>query len=360
MKNRLFPNAAVPKTAVLEMTYQCNHRCLFCSVPWENPKGDYKKSGELTIEEWKNCIDRLVAHEVRGLAFSGGEPLLKQGLEEIIHYAHTKKIQTPAFDQQHNLIGSQEKHFEFSLITNGRLVNSRWVELFKKYHFTMIVSLPGINAFKDLTNGGNHELALRAIRQLSDAGLDVVVSICVTKKNLPELFETISLGFIHGAKQLLLNRFLLGGRGINHPELCLSEEEVIQMLDTAEEVCQTAKTRGSVGTELPKCILKKDYTMLKVGTLCSGGVDFFAIDPSGRVRPCNHSPVQLGSYQDIPSAIKSNYWQKFKCKDFLPRECSGCAMSLQCDGGCREAAHIVHGHLNSPDPLGVCHVPSRG
>ena len=91
--------------------------------------------------------------------------------------------------------------------------------------------------------------------------------------------------------------------------------------------------------------------MMNVGNLCSGGVDFFAIDPSGNVRPCNHSPVKLGSFRNIISAIESDYWQKFKCKDFLPKYCTGCILSMLCDGGCREAAHIVNGRLSSIDPL---------
>lgn len=305
----------------------------------------------MTTQEWRDCIDRVTELGIRNIAFSGGEPLLKEGLEEIIGYAAGKKIKEPIFDESGRHCGYQEKDMGLSLITNGELIDESWTELFKKHKLTVDVSLPGISAFYELTGGGDCNKALAAIRMLSEASLDVVVSICVTKKNLPELFETISFGFLNGAKQLLLNRFLPGGRGVDYSELCLDEGEIVSMLDTAEEVCLEANTRGSVGTELPKCIINKGYKMLNVGTLCSGGVDFFAIDPSGRVRPCNHSPLNLGHYKDIVSAVKTEYWQKFKCKDFLPRECSGCMMSLECDGGCREAAHIVRGHIDAMDPV---------
>lgn len=346
-----FPNTIIPKTAVLEMTYKCNHRCIFCSVPWENPQGNYKKLPELTVEEWKNCVDEIVGCGVRMIAFSGGEALLKQGLEEIIAYAKSRKVKDSIFNEDNQIIGCQEKDLEISIITNAELVDDYWVNVFKKYRLIVNVSLPGINNFKELTAGGDYQKVLQAIKKLSIAGLDVVVAICVTKKNLPELFETIALAFLSGAKQLLLNRFLPGGRGINYSELCLNREEIILMLDIAEEVCREANTFGSIGTELPKCIIKKEYKMLRVGTLCSGGVDFFAIDPSGKVRPCNHSPIRLGDFRDISSAIKTDYWQKFKCKEFLPKQCFGCMLSLECDGGCREAAHIVGGSINSRDPL---------
>ena len=50
----------VPKTAVLEMTYACNHDCLFCSVPWQAPGSNFSRLPELSVAEWKGCIDILV------------------------------------------------------------------------------------------------------------------------------------------------------------------------------------------------------------------------------------------------------------------------------------------------------------
>lgn len=346
-------NLLIPKTSVFEMTYECNHRCLFCSVPWENPRGDYKKMPELSAGEWKDCVDEVIGCGVRSIAFSGGEPLLKEGFEDIISYAKGKNVKEPVFDTAGELTHYKQRSPDLYVITNGELVDDRWAGVFKEHGCSMVVSLPGIEAFGELT-GGDHQKALSAIRCLSGAGLDVVVSICVTKKNLPELFETISLGFLNGARQLLLNRFLQGGRGIDHAELCLTKEEITRMLDTAEEACLAANIKGSVGTELPKCAVEKEYKMMTVGTMCSGGVDFFAIDPSGMVRPCNHSPVRLGHYKDLISAVGTDYWQRFKCKDFLPHGCANCALSLNCDGGCREAAHITGGSLDSIDPLLYC------
>lgn len=333
------------------MTYNCNHKCIFCSVPWASPRQTYEKQSELTPKEWMECIDELVDCGIRNIAFSGGEPLLKDGLEDIIHYASGKKIKEAVFGTNGEIVEYVDKGFDLSLITNGELIDAYWISVFKRYNFIINVSLPGINSFKELTGGGYYHSALNAIKHLSDAGVDVVVSICVTKKNLPELFETISLGFLNGAKQLLLNRFLPGGRGLDNIDLCLNEQEINDMLDTAEEVCFEANIHGSIGTELPKCIITKEYKMIRIGTMCSGGVKFFAIDPSGNVRPCNHSPVRLGDFRDILSAINTDYWQKFKCKNFLPKECFRCLLSLNCDGGCREAAHIMNGNINSQDPL---------
>lgn len=344
-------NTCVPRTAVLEMTYACNHACLFCSVPWESPRQTYEKRPELSICEWKNCIDILIGHGVETLAFTGGEPLMKAGVDELIRYAAGRKRRGCVFNERNEPQGYTEKALSLSLVTNGELIDERWLKLIKECRMTVTVSLPGYETFHRLTGGGDLQKVLKSIRLLSDAGIDIVMGICVTKANISELFETIAAGFLSGAKQLLLNRFLPGGRGLSHMDLMLDKDEVLSMLDIAEEACVHANSYGSTGTEMPKCLVKKKYTMLNVSTQCSGGEDFFAIDPSGHVRPCNHSPLRLGTYRDIPGAISSDYWQRFKRKDFLPGACRGCMHSIQCDAGCREAAHLTGGALDSPDPL---------
>jgi len=346
-----FLNTIVPQTAALEITYDCNHKCVFCSVPWDSPRKNYARLPELSIAEWKECIKTLVGHGIKSIAFTGGEPLLKLGIIELIEYAGNIKVKEPIFNSNDELIDYKDIPLKMSLITNGELIDDKWIKLFKKYSIDLVVSLPGSKTFKEHTGGGDYQKVMGSISKLSKAGLNVVIGVCVTKKNLPELFETIALGFLNGANQLLLNRFLPGGRGTDRMELCLNKDEVTQMFDLAEEACTAANTYGSVGTEVPKCVITKEYKMLKIGTMCSGGIDFFAVDPSGRVRPCNHSPVTTGTYKDIISAIRSDYWQTFKNRDFLPKECGSCQMAIECDGGCREAAHIIYGKIDSLDPL---------
>jgi radical SAM protein with 4Fe4S-binding SPASM domain len=347
----MFKNNLVPRAAVLELTYRCNHTCLFCSVPWSSPRGDYGCKSELSVDEWKSCIDELTQKGVRTFALSGGEPLLKEGFREIFCHASSRLVEEPEFDESGKFVSMRRRPAKVSVITNGASINSAWINFFVQHQPLLTVSLPGLSEYGYLTGGGKVERALEAINAFFNAGLTVTVAICVTKRNLPELFETIASGFLNGARQLLLNRFLPGGRGIGYPELCLTKDEIQRMLDIAEEVCQAANIQGSVGTELPLCLLEKEYKKVRVGTVCSGGVDFFAVDPSGYVRPCNHSPVRQGTWRDLTQSLENDYWQRFKTKTFLPQMCHECAKSFQCDGGCREAAHIVGGALDSPDPV---------
>jgi radical SAM protein with 4Fe4S-binding SPASM domain len=174
----------------------------------------------------------------------------------------------------------------------------------------------------------------------------------VTRRNLPELYQTLSAAFLAGARQLLLNRFLPGGRGLFHRELLLDAGGVRQMLDTAEEALSDAGLFGSVGTELPRCVVDASrYKRLTVGTCCSAALGFFVIGPDGFMRVCNHSTVKLLPFREMDALPSHAYWRRFTLKEYLPRACHGCPQMGVCDGGCREAAHICGGAVDAPDPL---------
>lgn len=78
----------LPATCVLEMTYKCNHKCLFCSCPWEANNG-LKKRKELTVQEWKDCIKLMSEKGVYNIAFTGGEAILNKNIKEIIEFARS-------------------------------------------------------------------------------------------------------------------------------------------------------------------------------------------------------------------------------------------------------------------------------
>ena len=80
----------LPSTAVLELTSRCNHQCIFCSCPWEYDK-DYKNN-ELSTEEWCRVLDLYFANGVNHVTFTGGEPLLRKDLFDIIEYASLKNF----------------------------------------------------------------------------------------------------------------------------------------------------------------------------------------------------------------------------------------------------------------------------
>jgi radical SAM protein with 4Fe4S-binding SPASM domain len=215
------------------------------------------------------------------------------------------------------------------------------------------MSLPGLATFPEHTQGGTTaEQVLGWFREAKAAGVTTTVGVTVTSKNLQELYETLATALLAGADTVLLNRFMPGGRGLKHRDLELSREQLTQMVETAEDVLRQAGRYGSIGTELPLCLVDPSkYTHLKVGTRCSAALDFFVVDPSGYTRVCNHSQVRLNHWREIDKLKDNPYWRRFTQKDYLPKPCFSCPQMGECDGGCREAAHIIGGSLDAIDPL---------
>lgn len=343
----------LPATAVLEMTYRCNHGCLFCSCPWEDQNGPFVRQAERTTEEWTTTISHLCAMGVSNIAFSGGEPLMREDLWEIIE--HAAACRTEHIETVDGELVSKHAAPNLYLLSNGRLVDDAVLDRCKALNVQLSMSLPGLEAFARLTHFDGADGVLRAFSKARDRGLKTVANITVTKLNLHELEQTIAAALLAGAEQVLLNRFLPGGRGLRYErELALSAGELTQMLDTAEAALQAAGRFGSLGTEVPRCFVDPSrYRQLQVSTRCSAAIQFFVVGPSGFVRVCNHSPMNLNHVNDLEGLKANAYWSRFTQKRYLPAACHDCRQNCSCDGGCREAAHIVGGTVEAPDVLFV-------
>ena len=144
----------LPATAVLEMTYRCNHTCQFCSCPWYGP--NFETFDELTTDEWKKIIEKLCEMGICNIAFTGGEPLLKEDIHEIIAFAAgqvTENIET----EKGSLV-SKKLPPKLYLLTNGKNLAKDTLLLCKKNNINLSISLPGLKAFPELT--GNEEIPL--------------------------------------------------------------------------------------------------------------------------------------------------------------------------------------------------------
>jgi hypothetical protein len=135
----------------------------------------------------------------------------------------------------------------------------------------------------------------------------------LVRNDLSEIVE-------HAALCTTEHRFLPGGRGLRFArELSLSEPDISRMLDTAENTLKIARRFGSTGTEIPRCIFDiTRFKSLQISTRCSAAIHFFVIGPSGYMRVCNHSPVNLNHIDDINNLKLNDYWIRFVRKMYLP------------------------------------------
>ncbi len=289
---------------------------------------------------------------VTELCFTGGEPLLKEGLLDLVRFASTCACEHVRTQGEGLVVepGPPALH----LLTNGRAMTEEVLALCKDLGVHLGMSLPGFTTFADHTAAGRDPSGvLHWFRRAAEVGVRTHVGITVTRRNLDELYQAMGQALLAGADEVLLNRFMPGGRGLLHArELMLDHDGVRRMLSNAEEVLRTAGRYGNVGTELPRCLFDAAaHTHLTVGSGCAAALRFFVVDPSGYVRACNHSPERLAPFSQIESVKDHPTWRRFVQRDYLAQECAPCELAAHCAGGCREAARIWNGGLDSLDPL---------
>lgn len=295
---------------------------------------------ELDFEEWKRAIDLLYNNGVKYFSVSGGELLMKDCAEGILCYIREEGKRRGIY---HAIV----------VISNGRLMSEAWLDLFKELDVHLSMSLPGYNTFAEHTGVDNADGVLHWFERAKEKGMDTTLNVTVTKKNYHELFETLSMGLIHGASSVLLNRFLPGGRGVTYrEELMLTTEQVQDMLGTAEEVLGLANRYGSVGTEIPLCVIgnPEKYEHINIGYQCSAAKGFFVVGPAGEIRVCNHSPRIVGNIFDEGIIEDMGYWNTFAKNQYKPEACNGCKAKFFCDCGCREVAGILSNSPKEVDP----------
>ena len=74
----------LPTTLLAELTYRCPLHCPYCS----NPVDLARAAAELSTDDWKRVLSEARALGVLQLGLSGGEPMLRKDLEDIIEHAH--------------------------------------------------------------------------------------------------------------------------------------------------------------------------------------------------------------------------------------------------------------------------------
>lgn len=320
---------------VLELTPRCNNNCIYCYNVWKKDK-NYSQN-ELGTSSWKKIIKKLGSTKSNLISFSGGEPLLRNDIFELIAFA-------------------KKYFYQLNLITNGVLLNKEAVDKCIDAGATLF-ELPLLSHDKKIHNrlsGNNAWLkTLKAIKYIADKKHPVVGVIVLTKKNL-DITKTIELGVALGINSYMLNRFNPGGEGIKHiKELLPTISQFKKVLRTADKL--TAKYGISISSSIPNppCLIDmKNYENIYTG-FCPVGTDkaYYAVDPMGNVRPCNHSPVILGnllkdSIEKIyNNPILKNYMQA------IPDICKPCGLAEECQGGCKASAEVCFGSVYAEDPF---------
>lgn len=151
-----------------KLTYNCNLKCRMCPF-WK------RSTTDLSLDKEKTILRRIYDSGVCGIAFEGGEPLLRKGLVEILAYARSLPLQT-------------------SLITNGTLLESKIDAIAPYINGGIYVSLDGIGKTHDLIRGvsGCFKKAIKGI-SASSKKIPVAINTTIMAENIYEIEDLVRL-----------------------------------------------------------------------------------------------------------------------------------------------------------------------
>lgn len=158
-----------PSSANIMLTNRCNLRCMMCKQ-W---KGPFER--ELSAEDWKRVISDLKKNGIRSLHFTGGEPLLRNDLRELIAYG-------------------TENGFAVGMTTNGMLLDAGSLKgLVDSGLRSVAVSIDALDSEYEKVRGmaGSFAKVKKAVSAIGNAvrtrGMDAYINFTLMKGNMKEL-----------------------------------------------------------------------------------------------------------------------------------------------------------------------------
>jgi len=333
--------AARPRlqTLILELTRACDHACCYCYNFWSHPASPPAGDDGPPAD-----VRPLLAHvldqvDCSHVTLTGGEPLLREDLPEIVRFLAARDMRV-------------------NLITNGhRLTAARIAELIQSG--VTLFELPLLSFHRETHDAlcaspGAFDAVLAALAHIRTRRGKAVAVFVATRRNIADLQDTLKLARAFGVHGVMLNRFNPGGRGAAAiDELLPTVDQMRAALETAEAATQELGLPISCSIPIQPCLIDlAAYPHLGSG-FCAAGSSraYYTLDTAGDVRPCNHTPTVLGNAWREPFA---EIIAPARLADFVaatPPFCASCTRRSECQGGCKAAAQVCYGDLTAEEPF---------
>jgi MoaA/NifB/PqqE/SkfB family radical SAM enzyme len=298
MKEMLY-GRVFPATVNVAVTSSCPCRCAHCSADLFQGPG-VRRAPDLTADELRRVVDEGLDLGANLVIFTGGEPLARRDLEELIAYVDKDLAVVMIF-------------------TNGVLLDEARARSLRDaglYSANVSVDDPDPAVHDRLRNlPGCHERAFRALRAARDAGILAGVSTYATHENLASggLETLLDRAAAEGAVETTIFDCIPSGKFLWRKDMVLSEEE-------KEEVRRIARGRQETG---PMGIVAMAAVNSPAGAGCFGGFSQVYVTAQGDVNPCDFNPVSFGSVRELPlQAI----WEKMVTHPEFGRRQMTCRM----------------------------------
>lgn len=325
---------ASPFGLLAELTYRCPLACAYCSNPVN--LADY--SAELTTGEWQRVLGEARDLGVLQCHLSGGEPLLRRDLAEIVAEAHDLGLYT-------NLVTSALG------LTRAKAERLRAAGL---DHVQVSVQADEPVLADRIAGTTSFRRKVEAMHVVKELGWPLTLNVVLHRQNIGRVAELLALAEAAGADRVeLANTQYYGWAWRNRAALLPSRAQ----LDAAEVVVRAARER----LRMEVIYVLPDYYS-RYPKPCMGGWASrqLTVTPNGDVLPCPAAqslPLPRASVREDSLAriwSAAPVMTAFRGTDWLPEPCHSCARREVDFGGCRCQAFQLTGDAARTDP--VCHL----
>jgi putative heme d1 biosynthesis radical SAM protein NirJ2 len=313
-------------------TNACNLYCEHCYRD-----AGAKAEDEFNTAEGKNLIEEIAQAGFKIMIFSGGEPLLREDILELVAHARNQGLR-PVFG------------------TNGTLLTGTMAASLKEAGaLAMGISLDSVDSDQHdrfRSSPGAWQAAVDGMAACRSIDLPFQIHTTVMDWNYDEVEALTDFAVAAGAMAHHVFFLVPTGRAVNIETETLRAEQYEQLLQ------RIMRKQQEVKIELkPTCAPQFTRIARQMGLStrftrgCLAGTAYCIISPRGIVQPCAYLNLPLGNVRDIPF---SDIWRDNEVFARLRTMaysggCGTCDYRRIC-GGCRARAHYYHGDYMAEEP----------
>jgi radical SAM protein with 4Fe4S-binding SPASM domain len=302
---------------------------------------------EIDTKGGMRIIDELYEMGTKWFGLSGGEPLVRKDIFEIIEHAKSLGMNV-------------------SLITNGYYVKGDILDNLVRNEVMTAISLEGIGKTNDFMRGkGSYATAIKAMKNLSENGIFDCIVTTLNKRNCTEVDHIAQLGHEYDATRVVYHNYIPVGRAQEHLDLAPTPQQYELVLNRIYDLMQEYRGKLSINMYCPFFVrIAKERGMpdfdywfnnVFLGQCFMGG-RYIGLLENGETRPCGFnegyrmSNIRDKSMKEIWTDMQtSEFTMKLRNRSNLKGKCGVCEYREIC-GGCRTRAEIYTGDLFASDP----------
>ncbi len=327
-------NITPPRWLLAELTYACPLQCPYCSNPLDYAK--YKT--ELSTDDWKRVFSQARQLGAVQLGLSGGEPLTRQDLPELVKHARDLGYYT-------------------NLITSGYGMDEAKIMQLKDAgldHIQVSIQASSQELNDHIAGTASFEHKKQVAHLVKKHGYPMVLCVVIHRENIHQMPEILAMAEELGADYLeLANTQYYGWAHTNRDLLLPTKEQFAE----AEAIAQAFKEK--VAGKMKIYYVVPDFYEDRPKACMNGwGTTFLTIAPDGVALPC-HSARELPGL-DCPNVnddsiadiwYESKAFNFFRGYEWMQEPCRSCDEKEKDFGGCRCQAYLLTGDMHNTDPV---------